>query len=350
MAKLIERHAHTDPERIALIDSTGQLSWGAFNARVNRLINGLRGLGLTRGDLISIYAGNSRAYYELMAAAGHAGILFVPVNWHFTPEELAYVINNSESKVLITDAEFTPQAQAAIARGETPSLRTCIRIGGSAPGFLDYEAFIAASSDHEPDDQTLGGPMFYTSGTTGRPKGVRASAGAAGPPPAIETMAMMGAGLANLLSIPADGVTLLCGPVYHSAQWAFSYLPLIAGSTVVMRQRFDPAEVLELIDRHAVTNVHLVPTQFHRLLSLDDATRSRFSGRSLKVVWHGAAPCPPHVKRPHDRLVGRRHSRVLRLDRGLDRHDRERGRSGANDPALSARRRRWSSCGSSLTT
>jgi long-chain acyl-CoA synthetase len=106
----------------------------------------------------------------------------------------------------------------------------------------------------------------------------------------------MGAGLANLLSIPADGVTLLCGPVYHSAQWAFSYLPLIAGSSVVMRQRFDPAEVLELIDRHAVTNVHLVPTQFHRLLSLDDATRSRFSGRSLKVVWHGAAPCPPHVK------------------------------------------------------
>ena len=294
MAQLIERHARTDPDRIALIDSTGATSWGAFNARVNRLINGLRRLGLERGDLISIYAGNSRAYYELMAAAGHAGILFVPVNWHFTPEELAYVVANSESKLLIVDAEFTANAQAALARGETPSLRACIRIGGSVPGFLDYEAFIAAASDSEPADQTAGGPMFYTSGTTGRPKGVRSAGGA---PPSIEMMAMMGTGLANLLSIPADGTTLLCGPVYHSAQWAFSYLPLLAGSTVVMRQRFDPAEVLELIDRHAVTNVHLVPTQFHRLLSLDDATRSRFSGRSLKVIWHGAAPCSPDVKR-----------------------------------------------------
>jgi long-chain acyl-CoA synthetase len=92
---------------------------------------------------------------------------------------------------LITDAEFRSQASAAIARTETPSLKTCIRIGGAAPGFLDYEAFIAASSDKEPDEQMLGGPMFYTSGTTGRPKGVRASAGAA--PPPIEMMAMQGA-------------------------------------------------------------------------------------------------------------------------------------------------------------
>ena len=295
MARLIARHLQRDPNRAALIDADGELSWRDFNDRVNRLINALRGLGLGAGDLLSIYAGNCREYYELMAAAGHAGILFVPVNWHFTPEELAYVIGNSESKLLIADARFTATAAAAVARGETPTLQRCITIGGSAPGFDDYESFVAAAPSDEPDGQVLGGPMFYTSGTTGRPKGVR-SAARGGPPP-IETLDMMSAGLSGLLSIPSDGVTLLCGPVYHSAQWAFSYLPLIAGSTVVMRHRFDAAEVLELIDRYQVTNVHLVPTQFHRLLGLDDPVKARFDGSSLKVVWHGAAPCPPDVKR-----------------------------------------------------
>ncbi len=295
MARLIERHARKDPHRAALIDADGALDWSAFNDRVNRLINGLRGLGLGAGDLISIYAGNCRAYYEVMAAAGHAGMLFVPVNWHFTPEELAYVIDNSESKLLIADARFIGNASDAVARGETPTLQHCISIGGNRPGFVDYEAFIAASANDEPEGQVLGGPMFYTSGTTGRPKGVR-SASRSGPPP-IETLDMMSAGLSGMLSIPADGVTLICGPVYHSAQWAFSYLPLIAGSTVVMRHRFDAAEVLELIDDHHVTNVHLVPTQFHRLLSLDEAVKARFDGSSLQAVWHGAAPCPPDVKR-----------------------------------------------------
>ena len=149
MARLIARHARKrDANRAALIDADGELSWGDFNDRVNRLINGLRGLGLGAGDVISIYAGNGRAYYELMAAAGHAGIMFVPVNWHFTPEELAYVIGNSESKLLIADARVHGNtAAAAVARGETPTLQRCITIGGRAPGFDDYEAFIAAASE-----------------------------------------------------------------------------------------------------------------------------------------------------------------------------------------------------------
>ena len=155
MARLIERHARKDPHRAALIDADGALDWSAFNDRVNRLINGLRGLGLGAGDLISIYAGNCRAYYEVMAAAGHAGMLFVPVNWHFTPEELAYVIDNSESKLLIADAQFIGNASDAVARGETPTLQHCISIGGNAPGFVDYEAFIAASANDEPEGQVL---------------------------------------------------------------------------------------------------------------------------------------------------------------------------------------------------
>jgi long-chain acyl-CoA synthetase len=110
-------------------------------------------------------------------------------------------------------------------------------------------------------------------------------------------MEMIGTGLTEMLSIPADGVTYICGPVYHSAQWAFSFLPLLAGSSVVMAHRFDAATTLQLIDAHAVTNVHLVPTQFHRLLRLEEATKAAFSGASLQAVWHGAAPCPAAVKR-----------------------------------------------------
>jgi long-chain acyl-CoA synthetase len=295
MARLLAAHAERDPDRHALTDIAGTTRWGDFNARVNRLVNGFRALGLSAGDLLAIVAGNSRECFEVMAAAGHSGILFVPVNWHFTAEELAYVVADSGAKLLICDAQFAPLAQAAVARNETPALQHCLAIGGSVDGFSAYEDFVAAQVPDEPDGQVLGGPMFYTSGTTGRPKGVK-SAAKSGPPP-LETMQMMGAGMAGMLSIPPDGVTLLCGPVYHSAQWAFSYLPLIAGSSVVMRHKFDAAEVLTLIDRYAVTNVHLVPTQFHRLLGLDAATRAAFHGGSLKAVWHGAAPCPPAIKR-----------------------------------------------------
>jgi long-chain acyl-CoA synthetase len=136
--------------------------------------------------------------------------------------------------------------------------------------------------------------MFYTSGTTGFPKGVRNTIIPAGADPAF-----LGVGaqlFLALLGIPAGGVSLLCGPAYHSAQWAFSMLPLCAGTAVVMRHGFDPAETLELIDRHRVTSLHLVPTQFIRMLKLPESVRRRFRGDSLVAAVHGAAPCPPQVK------------------------------------------------------
>jgi long-chain acyl-CoA synthetase len=108
---------------------------------------------------------------------------------------------------------------------------------------------------------------------------------------------LLTAGFAQSMGLPADPVSYLNGPVYHSAQWAFSVLPLLGGSTVVMTDRFDPAEALRVIDDHGVTNTHLVPTQFVRLLKLPDDVKAAFDGSSLQIVWHGAAPCPPEVKR-----------------------------------------------------
>jgi long-chain acyl-CoA synthetase len=297
MTHFVQRVAEQRPDDHALIDERGAVTWSDLNARSNRLVHALRALGLAPGDAIALYAGNCREYFEVMLAANHAGIAYVPVNWHFTPEELAYVIADSGARVLFAEGQFLGQAQAAVARGETPGLEACIAIRGAGTlhPFQDYEATLASQGDQEPEDQCAGGPMFYTSGTTGRPKGVRSSTFSAGAPLAM--LEMIGGGLSQMLSIPSDGTTYLCGPVYHSAQWAFSFLPLLTGSRVLMRHRFDPEESLRLIDEHAVTNVHLVPTQFHRLLRADETAREAFSGKSLQIVWHGAAPCPPEVKR-----------------------------------------------------
>ena len=279
MAELLQRFRdRTDAP--ALIDEDGHTSWRDLDDRVNRLIHVLRDAGVAPGERIALLSGNRREIFEVFAAAAHSGVLVVPVNWHFAAEEVAYVADNSGSRLLIVDPDYA----AAAADVAVPQLT----LGGS------YESALAAASGHEPEGQSLGGVMFYTSGTTGRPKGVTSSAFTPGMSPKVYEV--MAAGMAAL-GVPPQGRTLLCGPGYHSAQWALSFFPLIGGSTVVVQRRFDPAGVLALIDEHQVTNVHLVPTQFVRLLRLADAEGAAFSGSSLSVVLHGAAPCSPDIKR-----------------------------------------------------
>ena len=292
MARFTAKQLDTQAQEQALIDERGGTTWQDLDARVNRLIHALRQSGLSAGDTIGVFAGNCREYYEIMLAAGHAGIVYVPVNWHFTTDELQYVMDDAGCRALFIEDQFLSVAETVLQAGGADLLRIGIR--GSDGASQEYEDFLGAAPDHEPEDQSLGGPMFYTSGTTGRPKGVRSSTFGETVP--LEVLEMMGAGLSGMLSIPTPGRTFICGPVYHSAQWAFSFLPLTAGSQVVMRHKFDAAQSLQVIDDHKITNVHLVPTQFKRLLDVDDAQKDAFDGSSLQVVWHGAAPCPPKVK------------------------------------------------------
>jgi long-chain acyl-CoA synthetase len=292
MALLLTEFSTARPADAALIDERGTTTWADLDVRVNRLVSALRGAGIGEGDTIAALSGNRREYYEIFLAAQHAGVLVVPVNWHWVTDEVAYVLADSGAKALLADTAYADVATGAVAA--TP-VAVRVSIGGDIAGFDPYEEFVARGDAVEPDGQVLGGPMFYTSGTTGRPKGVRTGMLGGGLP--VEVMKLMGAGFGDSMHAPHNGLTYLNGPVYHSAQWAFSMFPLFIGSGVVMRQKFDAAEALRIIDEHGVTNTHLVPTQFIRLLKLPDDVRSQFDGSSLEIVWHGAAPCPPDVKR-----------------------------------------------------
>ncbi len=302
MATLIQPFAEARPDAMAVKDDFGETSWSEFNSRVNQLIHALRSAGLQTGDTFAVVSGNRREYIEAFAAAAHGGWLLVPVNWHLVAEEVAYVLSDSGSKVLLVDARFIELGEATLEQPERPNLNALVIMGAEADTYAEettpfyiYEDFLAEQDISEPEEQSLGGPMFYTSGTTGHPKGVKSALSQTGAP--VETLKMIGEGLSGMLSIEPGGRSLLVGPVYHSAQWAFSFLPLLAGSSIVMRHKFDAAETVRLIDEEQITNTHLVPTQFTRMLRLPDAEKNLYKGDSLKIVWHGAAPCPPEIKR-----------------------------------------------------
>ena len=288
MAESFAAVAARRPDGVALADQHGQVTWAAYNDRVNRLIHALRARGLRPGEHLAVLSANRTQLFEVLGAAMHAGLVVVLLNWHWVADEVAYVLDDADVAALLVDDDYRAVADAAVTR-----LHRAVPIVPIVGA--EYEAMLAAAPSDEPDDQQAAGPMFYTSGTTGHPKGVRNALTHAGLPASV--WQLVAAGAVENLGLPTDGVTLLCGPAYHSAQWAFSMLPFLNGCTIVMRARFDPAETLRLIDEHQVTNLHLVPTQLHRLLRLPDATRDAFSGTSLEVVYHGAAPCPPDVKR-----------------------------------------------------
>ncbi len=293
MAEIFLPYVASRPDDPALVDEAGVTTWRELNERANRLIHAVRAAGVPVGGVVAAMLPNRREYLELFAAASHGGFLVVPINWHWVADEVAYVLENAGVTVFFADERFTEVAVAAAAT--RPELTTRVAVGGAMDGFTPWADFVATGSPDEPNEQLLGGPMFYTSGTTGRPKGVRSALSTPGAPASI--LQFIAAGFSQGMGLPADAVSYLNGPVYHSAQWAFNVLPLLAGSSVVMSDKFEPAEALRIIDTHGVTNTHLVPTQFVRLLKLPDALRAGFDGSSLQVVWHGAAPCPPEVKR-----------------------------------------------------
>jgi long-chain acyl-CoA synthetase len=280
--------ARRQPDRPAIVSPLGDRTWAELDADANRLVRALRARGLQAGDALALMVANRPEFVATWAAAQRAGLRLTTINWHLTGEEAAYIVGDCEARAFVADTRF---AAAAADAAERSGVGVRIAAGGPIDGFEEWDAVLAgddvrrAGDGADIDDPVRGSSMLYTSGTTGRPKGVH------------RTDAPV-AGVAALFGYePGESVNLVTGPLYHAAPLAFSLaIPVSAGATTILMDRWSPEETLALVERHGVTHTHLVPTMFHRLLRLPEEVRAAADVSTLRHVLHGAAPCPVPVK------------------------------------------------------
>jgi long-chain acyl-CoA synthetase len=275
--------AQRRPDVPAIVAPTGDRTFAELNARANQLVRALRRLGLRAGDGVALLCTNRAEFAEVGAACQRAGWRLTTVNLHLTADEAGYIVDNCEAKALVADVALASVADGA--RRRAPGCVVALAVAGDIEGFRSYDDELAGESGADIDDPALGSSMLYTSGTTGRPKGVHRRD--TPPPSAINLFAYR------------DGDRHLCtGPLYHAAPLAFSLTtPIAHGVGVVLMERWDAEAALALVESHGVTHTHMVPTMFHRLLSLPPEVRARYDVSTLRSVLHGAAPCPVAVKR-----------------------------------------------------
>lgn len=292
MAELLQAFAKDLSDCPAVEDEEISRSWTELNARVNRWADLLGSYGLDVGDHVCLLSHNRVEVAEVLLACMHTGIVCVPVNSHLVADEIAYILADSGAAAVVVDEPHVETLRAALDQLDDASLWP--RLPGPLGG-EDLEAALGKASSEEPADQCAGGVMFYTSGTTGQPKGVRHSGLRTGGPVAS---LLDVAGLRQIVGLlPSESRSLLCGPWYHSGQTALGLIPLLHGLGTVIRDRPSPEAILQTIDNAEIALVHLVPIQLVRLLRVPDEVKASFAGDSLRMVWHGAAPCQVEVKR-----------------------------------------------------
>ncbi|MEU4493300.1 acyl-CoA synthetase [Streptomyces sp. NPDC023998] len=284
--------ATADPDRSILIAPDGEM-WtaGRLHAAANQLVHGLRAAGLEKGDAFAVVLPNGVEFFTAYLAASQAGFYLVPVNHHLVGPEIAWIVSDSGAKVLIAHERFADAATAAADEAKLPaSHRYAV---GAVEGFRPYVELLAGQPRSAPDDRTLGWVMNYTSGTTGRPRGIRRPLSGQVPE---ETHLGGFLGIFGIRPF-GDNVHLVCSPLYHTAVLQFAGASLHIGHPLVLMDKWTPEEMLRLIDAYDCTHTHMVPTQFHRLLALPAAVKERYDVSSMQHAIHGAAPCPDHVKR-----------------------------------------------------
>jgi long-chain acyl-CoA synthetase len=288
------RLAEANPDHLALVGPDGtERSAGELLVNANRAAHGFRALGLEAGDTVCVLLPNSVELIELYLGALQVGLYFTPVNWHLVGPEVAYILTDSDAKVFVSTERLGEVAHNAVDEVGFPAER-CFAIG-AIDGFRPIAELTDGQPDSAPEGRTTGAAMHYTSGTTGRPKGVKRGLFEIDPSDMGELLAY----LPNLFGIQAhDGHVHLTGsPLYHTAVLMWTGNALHIGHTVVLMDKWDPEEMLRLIQTYKVTYSHVVPTQFVRLLDLPADVRAGYDVSSLRNMIHGAAPCPQEIKR-----------------------------------------------------
>lgn len=271
------------PKKTAIIFEDRPFTFEEFNARINRLANGLLSLGLTKGDHVAVMLGNCNEIVEVMMAVAKNGMVAVPVSFRFVASEIEYVVNQSESKAFIVGEEFLETVAQA-----QPNLRTVTRYisiaGRPVRGMDDYEQLMAGQSESEPEVEVLETDAWYigyTSGTTGFPKGAVASHRAR-TLPALFTALEFG--------LTDTDAQLMVMPLFHGNGIMFSMLGLCLGNTVFIMRRFDAEGVLRATHEHKLTYGSLVPTMYSMILSLPEATKSKYDVSSMRVLISSSSP------------------------------------------------------------
>ncbi|MEU4313076.1 acyl-CoA synthetase [Nocardia sp. NPDC024068] len=287
-------HAERTPDRPAVImAASGRVvTYRELEQRSIRGARALRARGLRTGDHIAILMENNAANLEIAWAAQRSGLYYTAINWHLTAGEVQYILDDCGATALIAGDSVA----AVVAELDLTRIPVRIAGAGALPGFESYEEVLAAESP-EPlgADECEGREMLYSSGTTGRPKGIRKPLPATplGDPSAAPVQIARGL----LVSGGTEGAVYLSpAPLYHGAPLVFSMSWHRLGATVVVMERFEPRLCLELIERHRITHTQMVPTMFVRLLRLPAADRARYDTSSLVDVVHSAAPCPVAIK------------------------------------------------------
>jgi long-chain acyl-CoA synthetase len=286
-------YAAEAPDRVAAVMAeTGEsLSYAELERRSVQLAHVLHDAGLRPGDVVALLTENSLRAFEVYWAALRSGLYITAVNFRLKPDEVAYIVNDCGATALIVSAEQAATAEAITS--VTAEVKLRLAYGGPVIGHGSYEETIAVAPAVPFGDQPHGATMLYSSGTTGRPKGVRP------PLPGVQ-VGEPAEGLVELARLAfgfnTDTIYLSPGPIYHAAPLRFCGAVQALGGTVVMMKRFDAEQALQAISDHRATHAQFVPTMFVRMLQLPREVRDRYDVSSLRVAIHAAAPCPVQVK------------------------------------------------------
>ncbi|MBA2324958.1 MAG: acyl-CoA synthetase [Pseudonocardiales bacterium] len=287
------KQAALTPDKVAatLIDTGESITYRELEDNSVRLAHVLHDAGLRPGDVVALLSENSLRVFEVYWAAVRSGLYITPVNHNLAPDEVSYIVNDSGASALVVSMAQSELAAAVSEHTGGAGLK--LAYGGAGGGYASYEDALAAASDEPFADQPRGAAMLYSSGTTGRPKGVRPPL----PPEQVtEASSPLVRLLGQLFGVGTDTVYLSPAPLYHAAPLGFSCGVQALGGMVVVLKKFDARACLRVIESHHVTHAQFVPTMFVRMLQLPEQDRVMSDLSSLRLALHAAAPCPVEVK------------------------------------------------------